>query len=609
MAGIRLLPSATLPSGLSRSSRDRTAACSSAGPRIGVGPATAHQRSRADPHDGGTLRDRGLEIAAHPHRADSASPSRRPAHGARRSRAGRRRPAGHRHQALHVEAQSAAARSTSAAGPRARNHPFAASPAQIDLDEHRGRPGARRAILRPSSARSTECQQATQRRQRRAPCCAEPARRSANGGRRGPLGERPRALATSSWARFSPRSVRPASSAAPTRVEPTSLGRRTTSVTASGSRPAAASRPSRDRVPAPRPERSAITGRSRLRPRRRPGARSRCRAGTRSGPPDSNVQTPRVGDLVDARASSSEPDCGGQVERGRPSAVVPATSSPNRATSGARSAGAELVVAARRCTDRARRAPGRVRARAPRATPASTTPAASPRHPACIAADRVVVREHDRRAVGRRRRERQPRDGGHDPVRVEAPAGAAGRPRSTSVPCTVERRTQRRGIGERRGVAPSRPVALGRPTHGIVIDVIGEVHRSYGPMRRTAVPIGEADPRRPSVSATTRAGFGQRRNSGTSKSSSPRSSVVRRRASDPRRSARAELAGRARRARVSPSKRSKPAAITVMRTSSPSASSIDRAEDDVRVGVRGLGDDLGRLVDLEQPEVATGRRC
>ena len=44
--------------------------------------------------------------------------------------------------------------------------------------------------------------------------------------------------------------------------------------------------------------------------------------------------------------------------------------------------------------------------------------------------------------------------------------------------------------------------------------------------------------------------------------------------------------------------------MTVTRTSSPMLVVDDRAEDDVGVGVGDAVDDLGRLVDLEQAEVA-----
>ena len=50
--------------------------------------------------------------------------------------------------------------------------------------------------------------------------------------------------------------------------------------------------------------------------------------------------------------------------------------------------------------------------------------------------------------------------------------------------------------------------------------------------------------------------------------------------------------------------RSKPVAITVTRTSSPIDSSMTAPKMMLRVRVGGAGDDLGRLVDLEEAEVA-----
>ena len=127
----------------------------------------------------------------------------------------------------------------------------------------------------------------------------------------------------------------------------------------------------------------------------------------------------------------------------------------------------------------------------------------------------------------------------------------------------------------------------------------GSPRRARFAADRRAMAAPKPAKRRPDVR------YRSRRNGGMSISSSRissderwRSSIAR--AAVARRPRSLPRAGRARRAAAW----SKPVAMTVTRTSSPRSVVDDRAEDDVRVRVGGALDDLGRLVDLEQAEVA-----
>ena len=259
---------------------------------------------------------------------------------------------------------------------------------------------------------------------------------------------------------------------------------------------------------------------------------------------------------------------------GAPARVRPSTSAPNRATSACEVVGAELV--ALRADARAEeRAHGAGADRAERARPRrAITPLREPRWPACttptasslastIGAQSAVTTRAGGRVVAVTAASAS---GGVAPARVADVRRAS--------PCTWSIQTQRVGLGQPRRRRRPAPV-LGDGV-GIVADVVADVARVVGRARRRR-PAGRctrspARPRRAarragrSLSAGTRGRRSRRR----------RGRARRRPRASPRRRDRAcasDANDRPRRAARLRSGRS-PAAMTVMRTSSPSASSM-----------------------------------
>ena len=174
------------------------------------------EQHASDAHDRRALLDRDLEVVAHAHRELAEPEVRRrgrasAANHGRGSTAVRR----HRHETRDVE-PGLAERVDERSPPSPGAHPaFWRLAGEVDLDEHpcagrvRARAPGRAPAGRPSANTSP-------RRRARAPCCAGARRGSAT--RAGDGIDRATtagAFATSSWARFSPRSVTPA----PTRLD------------------------------------------------------------------------------------------------------------------------------------------------------------------------------------------------------------------------------------------------------------------------------------------------------------------------------------------------------------------------------------------------------
>ena len=288
---------------------------------------------------------------------------------------------------------------------RARSPPFWGSPPRFTSTSTRA-PGARRAISAPSSARSTDCQHRDPRRERAHLVALQlpeevPARRAAATG----------AFASSSWARFSPRSTTPAATTACDPVDGDGLGR------------------GDERAPSPdRARRGPRRPRCARAPRRRAPATSAdgvvhvVRTTTTAWRPvtpsrrwekwsgDADGAHADVGDVVDpgARRARRAPRRGCRAP-GAPSAVRPATSGPSRVDQPVEEVGAELV--ARGVDARAEH-----RATGPGDTARAAPSTAAPMHallearPAGVDdADRARRDQRDRRAVGGEHHERQAR--------------------------------------------------------------------------------------------------------------------------------------------------------------------------------------------------------
>ena len=425
-------------------------------------------------------------------------------------------------------------------------------------------PGDRRAIASPSASRSTECHHVTHgtspftllRCSRPTKCQVGGVAWSASTG----------ALASSSWARFSPRSVRPASSASTSRVDRHRLRRARPAGSSSGSRPARRAAPrsalahvaervgDRNRVHGTLDHHDAVASGRAVAPVRVVLGRL-----DRAAPPG-------VGDVVDARRRASA-TCSA---RGRSNATCP----PSVV---ARDAGTEAVdqrtrARPRRTRSGAAQMHGPITARTGPVPSLRTAADARLDHPTERAAPSGVHRRH-RGVVARSRsarsRRRSRRAGGPATV-VALPSpstgsGGAAVDLEHVGAVHVERPHPADRVGQperaRRGV---RRFASDRVR--IVADVAGEVQRVVRRCRDPAVPVGEDRRGRNRARARSRrSGIGQRRNSGTSKSSSPSlgpgstsSPDVGRRARAPRRAARAASRVRGARPRSGRSRRRSP---------------------------------------------------
>ena len=156
-----------------------------------------------DAHHRGTLLDRHLEVVAHAHRQLARARARAASsRSAANQRRGRRRAGGTVMSPSTSRPRPGACRPGAATSPGAQP-PFCGSSPRFTSTSTRA-PGARRAISAPSAARSTDCQHVTHGASARTllrwscPRKCHARARSTRG-----------ALASSSWARFSPRSVTP----------------------------------------------------------------------------------------------------------------------------------------------------------------------------------------------------------------------------------------------------------------------------------------------------------------------------------------------------------------------------------------------------------------
>ena len=224
------LPAASLPS--ARPSRTRGVTRSRRRQRPGT------EERAADPHHRGALLDRRLEVARSSPSTARAARARRPSS---RSAANQRRGSPscgrHGHQAVDVEPERRRASSTSAADLVGRAAALLRLAARF-TSTSTGRPGRGGRCSAPSAGRSTDASTRPTARAP-APCCAAAARRSASVGGAG-RAPAPGALASSSWARFSPRSVTPGGDEPPRRAPTATVLVAATSVTVAGIAPGAA---------------------------------------------------------------------------------------------------------------------------------------------------------------------------------------------------------------------------------------------------------------------------------------------------------------------------------------------------------------------------------